>query len=241
MASSDQMLEAYDDIKKICDDVLMKIEVNDSGEARVAGLLLMTIAESYGVVGTLVRTVYGSHAPSHCRSMMESLVNLKLMVDRPGSHLDQMHFQNAHQSLKVTRAFAKDPDVAADANIMGQLDAIQQQHQPTYDALKAKGYEEKKIFKLFGEAKLAPLYIPYSFYCSFTHNQLNILAARHVGKMQILYGQPLQDDVLDMVLGTSISLYGQALLLAPAFTNLSAAELSEMHGAVDARWAALKA
>ncbi|WP_394474794.1 DUF5677 domain-containing protein [Ralstonia mannitolilytica] len=234
------MLEAYDDIKKICDDVLMKIEVKDSGEARVAGLLLMTIAESYGVVGTLVRTVYGSHAPTHCRSMMESLVNLKLMVDRPGSHLDQIHFQNAHQSLKVVRAFAKDPDVAADANIMNALDAIQQEYQPTYDALKAKGYGEKKIFQLFKEAKLEALYISYGFYCTFTHNQLNTLAARHVGEMRFLYGQPLPDDVLEMVLGTSISLYGQALLLAPAFTSLTTAELSAMHGAVDARWAALK-
>lgn len=234
------MLEAFGDIKNLFGELLAKMEIQDSGEARLAGLLLATIAESYCAIGVLCGTPYGSHSPTHCRSMMECFVNLKLLVEDP-SHAEQFQFENARQSMIVLDGFAADADVAADARIMAELDAIRQQHGPVHDRLKAKGLKEKKIFKLFEDAGLKGLYLPYRFLCTFTHNQLNALAGRHVGKGQILLGQPLPDETLKMILGLSISMYAQAFELAPKFSSISADDVKSVHAVVEARWASLPA
>lgn len=241
MATRNDMLAAFGDIKNQFGAVLGEMEIHDSGEARLAGLLLATIAESYCVIGVLCGTPYDSHAPTHCRSMMECFVNLKLLVDDP-SHAEQFRFENARQSMIVLDGFAADAGVAADARIMAELDAIRQQHGPVHDQLKAKGLKEKKIFKLFEDAGLKKdLYLPYRFLCTFTHNQLNTLAGRHVGNGQILLGQPLPDHTLKMLLGLSINMYAQAFQLAPKFSSITAGDVQSVHAAVEARWASLPA
>ena len=238
MATRNEMLTAFGDIKNLFGEVLGKMEIQDSGEARLAGLLLATIAESYCVIGVLGGTPYGSHSPTHCRSMMECFVNLMLLVKNP-THAEQIRFENARQSMVVLNGFAADAGVAADARIMAELDAIRQQHGPVHDELKAKGLKEKKIVKLFEEAGRKDLYLPYRFLCTFTHNQLNTLAGRHVGRGQILLGQPLPDETLKMILGLSIMIYAQALQLAPNFSDIKAVDVTQAHAAADARWSSL--
>jgi hypothetical protein len=98
---------------------------------------------------------------------------------------------------------------------------------------------EKKIIDLFTQAGKKQLYISYRFLCTFSHNQFSTLVARHVGAGQLVLGQPLPADTLEMILSLSISIYGQALGLAPTFSNLTAGEVQAVHDQVDARWAAL--
>lgn len=239
MATTVEVLAAYADIKTLFDRVLMRAEIQDNKPAGMAGLLMATIAESYGAIGVLCGTPYASHSPVHCRAMMESYVNLKLLVDDP-AHADQILFENARQSLKVLRGFAGDAEVAADQTIMAELDAIRQQHSPVFDAYTAQGFREISIFDLFVKAGKKQLYISYRFLCTFSHNQFGTLVARHFDGAQLLMGQPLPAETLEMILSLSVSIYGQALELAPKFSDLTAEDVRVVHEQVNARWDALK-
>jgi hypothetical protein len=136
--------------------------------------------------------------------MLESYVNLKLLIDDP-EHADQIVFENARQSLKVVRGFAGDAEVAADPSMMAQIVGYRQEHTPVYDELTARGLKKKPIFDLFTKAGEKQLYLAYRFLCTFSHNQLSTLVARHAGAGYLIMGQGLPVETLERILALSIT------------------------------------
>lgn len=233
--TAENLLAAADDINDLLEPLLLRARVKDSGEARVAMCLYLTIAELYGAALAVYKSQYQSHAPVLIRSMLESLADLLILVT-DASHLDQMNFENARQMLNVVKAFEGDVDLQKDADAMMTMKSWRDREQPIYESLKTKGVKPKSILDTFRTAGISREYAGYRFLCSFTHVNINALITRHagVGHLRFTYDMPL--ETLRSTLGMAISLYGRAVETLPSYTDIAQIDVVAAINAVDTRW-----
>jgi hypothetical protein len=59
------------------DALLLRANVQDSGEARVSATFLLTIAEQFAAMAYLVEGKFSTHAPILVRSMLDELADLR--------------------------------------------------------------------------------------------------------------------------------------------------------------------
>src|SRR5438270_358498 len=135
MPDSATLLSAAAKISEIFETLLAEMSVQDSGEARVAACLCLTIAELHIAVSAVLRSRAQSHAPVLVRSMHEALADLKNLV-RDSAYVNQMHFDNADQALKTFKGFQDDPDLQSDKGVQNTFAKWIAKEQKTFDGLK---------------------------------------------------------------------------------------------------------
>jgi hypothetical protein len=221
-----KMITAAHAAKKRFDEILRRVRVQDSGEARVSATLCLTISEQFAAALHLIQGGYSTHAPVIVRSMLEGLADLLNLV-KDANYLDQMRFENARADVILFEEFAADPEMQEDKEAIAALTAWKAKAQPIRDELRAKGIKPQGIVDQFKQAGMAQNYVAYRVLCSFSHNQLTTLLARHAaGTFELRYHHEAPEETTASTLTVALSVLCRAIDTLPLFTDLAAAEVT---------------
>jgi hypothetical protein len=239
MTNPNTLLSAAEKIGSMFEALLIEMGVQDSGQARIAACLALTIAELFLGVITLLRSRAPSHAPVLVRSMHEALADLKNLVE-DGRYLNQMRFDNAEQALKIFKGFQVDETMQDEVEAQKTLREWCLKEQKTYDELKAAGFKTLSILDRFKKVGMATEYATaYRFLCSFAHSDMNTLVARHAGYAggrHLRFTDNLPPATLKSVLGLALTLYTRAIDTLPRYTNLPPEKVKAVLDAADSLW-----
>lgn len=137
-ANAKDFFIAGDEIGRLFPDLLGKVQVGDSGEARMKTCLCLTVAELYDAVMAVLKSCAQSHALVLIRSMYETLADLKNLAKDP-RYLDQMRFNDAWQAMKIIEEFENNAELQEDQVAMATVASLHEHEQPVFADLKAKG------------------------------------------------------------------------------------------------------
>lgn len=220
---------------------LFRLNVNDSGEARVAATLCLTIAEQFAGVLHLVRGGFSSHAPILVRSMLEGVADLLNLV-HDANYLDQLHYENARNDALLFDGFMDDPEMKRDAKALATLRAWKAKAQPIRDEFHAKGFRPISAIEKFRRAKIQSTYVAYRTFSAFAHSGLTTLLARHADyRFELRYHDEAPPETTGSALTIAISILCNAFATLPRFTDISENELKQELDAIDAAWTAARA
>ena len=113
MPKLDKILKAARHAKERIDAILLRANVQDSGEARVSATFLLTIAEQFAATVHLIEGEFSTHAPVLVRSMLDELADLRNLVDDP-NYLDHLKFEDARSNVLMVDDFEADSDISSD-------------------------------------------------------------------------------------------------------------------------------
>lgn len=233
------MFDRAERFKVDVDELFGRIEVKDSGEHRVAMMLMLTIAEQYAVALRLFQCGSSSHAPIVLRSMLEALVSLNLLVKDP-KHADQMRFKDASENVRLCDDYINDLDMQQDKEMVELLTKLKAEAENDFKELRAKGFKKKHIADEFELAGIKDNYLAYRVYCGATHNQLTALMARHAGN-PLRYNEEPPESSREAILSCMVTMLVRAVHTLPTYTTAKEAEVTELVDGADEDWKALQA
>lgn len=230
------LLSAAANIGDRFEALLAEARVHDSGEARIAACLCLTIAELHIAVIAVLRSRAQSHAPILVRSMHEALADLKNLVE-DSTYLNQMRFDNADQALKTFKGFKDDPDMQDEQGAQNTLLEWIAKEQGIFDELQKNGFKQLLAAGKFKKAGMVGEYATgYRFLCSYSHSDLNTLIARHAGDRHLRFTDTLSHATLKSVLGMALTVYARAVETLPQYTNLSTEMVKAAIDSADNIW-----
>lgn len=213
-------------------NLVMRANVRTDEDAVIAMALCLTIQELFASVILLTDNGLASHAPSHVRTMLEGLADLRNIAN-DATYIEQMRFDDARTNLKLFERYSAVPGMPQEA--VDRLKEWSGKAQPVFDAGKAKGYKKLRIEDKLKMAGLEQEYVSYSFLCGFAHNQLTALVARHgKAKLRYLYEPPYETMV--GILGLGLSIAGKAIQKVSSFSDLTDADIKVVVDEIDATW-----
>ncbi len=233
-----EKLDAAEEIKKKFEQLVLNVEINDSGEARVAATMLLTVLEQFGAVIHLSRAEYSSHSPIIVRSMLEGLANL-INLCKDANYLDQLRFDNARNNAITFAEYANDTSMQDDPKAIALLNDWRNKEIPIRDKLSAKGLKKQDVIEKFRLAGIQSTYVAYRVFCSFAHNQLTTLMARHVDKLELSYLRDAPAELKQSILNIALSIVSQSINMLPNFSNVDAATVKQTIDEADALWNSL--
>lgn len=234
------MLVAAHNIKAEIDGMLLRAQVQDSGEHRVAATLCLTIAEQFAATLLLIEGGSSSHAPVMVRSMLEGHANLLNLVGN-SAFVDQMRYDNARADIVLFTEYAADPEMQGNTDAQEKLARWKADAEPVRDELEAKGYGKLDVYQRFKKANILSTYVAYRVFCSFAHNQLTTLLARHADRFELRYHAEAPKALTASLLNVAVSILCQAVMTASHYTDLADADLRKVIDAADATWSAAQA
>lgn len=231
-----EMLKVAEKIKQSIEQIIFSANINDLGEARVAASLLLTVVEQFGAVLHLLNNEYSSHSPIIVRSMLEGLANLiNLCNDR--NYLNQLRFDNEKNNELTFKQYAEDPLMKDDPQAIAKLNNWKNIETPIKEELVRKGFKKQDVIDKFRLAGIQSTYIAYRVFCSFTHNQLITLMARHADEEQLNYLKGAPEALKQSILNVALSILCQAINLLPKFSDFDSNDLRKQIDEVDLLWA----
>jgi hypothetical protein len=231
-----KMLSTAHDVKYRFDDLLFRAKVQDSGEARISATICLTIAEQFAAVLCLVEGGHSSHAPIIVRSMLEGLAELLNLVN-DSNYLNQMKFDNARSDVILFEEYSTDPEMQEDAEAIATLAEWKAKAQPIRDMLAARGFQKQGVIEKFKNANILQSYVAYRVLCSYAHNQLTTLIARHAGNLELLYHNDAPPETTASILTIAVSILCQSVNTMHKFTDIPAEELDKAIKVADEIWA----
>lgn len=236
MPDLNKLTKAAHEVKAHYDEMLISASVNDSGEARISATLCLTISEQFAAVLCLIEGGFSTHAPVIQRSMLEGLASLLNLIKNP-NYLDQMNFDSARDDIVLFKECNDDPDIQKNDAGFAALKVSKDKALAVVVELKAKGIMKQKIIDQFKQAGMTSNYIAYRILCSYAHNQLSTLLARHAtSNFELRYHHQPPEESIESTLTCALSLLCRALETLPKFTNLVAADVMRVIDDVDAIW-----
>lgn len=202
MTDTPALLDYAEAILRSAQELIGKMRAPTSAPGRPRVALFLTIAEQYESAIRLGRAGMGTHGAVHVRSMLEALVSMNLLATRP-DYVDQMHFEKIRGEKKLYESLLKNHDLADEqkAGLQARLTASE----AAYAELRAKGLQPKKITDDFSAAGLAEFIAPYIVLCTFSHNDLVSLAARHQGDTGMTYKAVVPDDLMQSIYSVAMA------------------------------------
>lgn len=237
MSDIDNMLSKGRKVKAVTDDLILSIRVADSGESRVATTICMTIAEQFAATLYMVEGGFSSHSPILVRSMLEGLADLTNLVS-DASYLDQLRHDNAHNDAALYKDYADDPGMQNDIEAIESIVARKDVAISIRDELRSAGFKKLSVIEKFKLADIMPSYVAYRVFCSFAHNQLSTLLARHTGDFNINYHVEAPKEMTVGILDIAVSILMHALATLPKATNLTEADLERLTDEINEIWSA---
>lgn len=235
MLDISKMLLVSHKVKSSFDEILFTANVQESGEARISAHLYLTISEQFAAVLHLIEGGHSSHAPIIVRSMLEGLASLCNLVSDP-AYLEQMKFDNARSDVILFTEYAANPSMQDDKEAIAKLRSWKDQAQPLLDELKTKGYKKQELIEKFKKANMLENYVAYRVFCSFAHNQLTTLNARHAGKFELRYHEEAPQETTASVMVVAISILCRAFETLSKFTDLHSDVLAKAISDADKVW-----
>lgn len=239
MADIQKMLSRAEQFIESVDELFGRVEVKNSGEHRVAMMLMLTISEQCSVVLQIFRCGSSSHAPIVLRSMLEALMSLSLLLKDP-KYADQMRFKDASENVRLCDDYIKDLDTQQDKEMVESLTKLKAEAEKDLKELQAKGFKKKQIADEFELAGIKDNYLAYRVYCGATHNQLAALMARHAGK-PLRYRQESPESSTVAILSCMMSMLVRAVHTLPAYTTTKDVEVTDLVNKIDEDWKAFQA
>ena len=138
-----------------------------------------------------------------------------------------MRFENARNDVILFQEYANDPEMQKDSEAIAKLTEWKAKAEPIRESLHAKGYRTQSKLNKFKQANIFHDYVAYRVFCSFAHNQLTTLIARHAGNFELNYHSEGAPEMTASTLTVAVSILCQAIAALPKFTNVSAAELDQ--------------
>ena len=235
MSELGDLVKAAKVAKALVDQTLFKAIVVDSGEARVAAALCLSISEHFSATLCLIEGRHTAQGAIIVRSMLEGLADLLNLVRDPG-HLNQMRFENARSDVTLFDDFGFDTSIIGNSKITEKLTEWRAKALPIRDELRSKGYKRQTVVQKFKSAEIQTDYIAYRVFCSFAHNQLTTLIARHAGPAVLRYHDDVPEETVKSILTVSLAILCKAVNVLPNFTDIDALELTSTLNHVDAIW-----
>jgi hypothetical protein len=230
-----KMLAAAHEMKRQFDEMFFRANVQDSGEERVSATLCLTIAEQFAAALHLIDGGFSSHAPIIVRSMLEGLASLLNLVNDP-RYLDQMRFDNARSNIILFDEYAADPGMQDNKEALSTLASWKEQDEPIRDDLVAKGFKRQDVIEKFKKANILENYVAYRVFCSFAHNQLTTLIARHAGHFELRNHSEAPAELIVGLLNVAASILCQSVVTISNYTDLSEEEVQRAVDAADVAW-----
>lgn len=220
------------------DVILLKAIVSDSGEARVAASLCLSIAEQFAATILLVEGQHSAQAAIIVRSMLEGLADLLNLVRDP-KYLDQMRLENAQSDVVLFKGFLDDNSIREDLTAIKTLNAWRAKALPIRDQLRSEGLGRQQVKQKFKAAGIQSEYNAYRVLCSFAHNQLTTLIARHAGPAVLRYHGDLPEETIKSILSVALAILCKAINALPKFTDVEALEVTTTLDRIDVMWGRL--
>src|ERR1700693_1927342 len=166
-----KMIAAANESRGRFDEIIWRMKVLDSGEARVSATLCLTISEQFGAALHLIESGFSTHAPIIVRSMLEGLASLLNLVNDP-NYVDQLKFEDARSNVVLFKEYADVPDMKENKEAIATLKAGEDRAQQVLGELEAKGLKPQstKIGDKLKKANMEHDYVAYRVLCSFAHN-----------------------------------------------------------------------
>jgi hypothetical protein len=123
-------------------------------------------------------------------------------------------------------------------------DAIQTLHEwreravPLRKEFEAKGLKAQDAISKFKQAGITDNYVAYRVLCSFAHNQLTTLIARHAGLTDLNYKAEAPWVLTKGILSIAVNILCRSMMNLSKFTNLTEADLKAIADEIDVKWAA---
>jgi Family of unknown function (DUF5677) len=236
MPDLSKMIKTAHEVKERLDKLLLRANVQDSGEARVSATLCLTISEQFAAALHLIEGGFSTHAPVIVRPMLEGLATLLNLTKDP-RYLDQIRFDSARADVTLFEEYTADPEMREDKDALATLAAWKDKAVPIRDALKLQGIKPLGIVEQFKRAGMLQNYVAYRVFCSFSHNQLTTLISRHAGDFELRYHHEAPPETTESVLTVALSVLCRAFETLPKFTDLLASEVTSSLDDADEIWA----
>lgn len=217
------------------DEVIFRAAVSDNGESRVGTKMFLTISEQFAAMLTLIAGGHSSQSPILVRSMLEGMANLVCLAMDP-AYVDQIRYEDAKSNSILFTEYMAAPDMDPDA--IQTLTEWNEKAQSVRKELGAKGFKPVDLPKKFRQAGIAENYVAYRVFCSFAHNQLTTLMARHAGHFELKYQAEAPAELTKGILSVAVSILCRSMMNLPKFTNLAENELKAIADEIDAQWTA---
>lgn len=236
MANIPELLEvAYAAAAKV-DEVILRAKVNDNGESRVGATLFLSISEQFAATLDLIAGGRSSQAPILVRSMLEGMANLVCLAMDP-AYLDQIRYEDVRSNSILFTEYMAVPDMDTDA--IQTLQEWSDQAVPLRKEFEAKGFRVQDAIGKFKQAGITDNYVAYRVFCSFAHNQLTTLIARHAGHFELKYRAEATPELTKGILSVAISILCRSMMNLPKFINQTQGDLNVIADEIDARWTAV--
>lgn len=162
--------------------------------------IFLTMVEQLEATLILTQAGLASHGATHVRAMLEALVALRLLGDKP-QHVEQMQYEQLRGERRLYERVLKFPGLLGDHRkvIEAQLASCLERIQPLHD----KNVRPVQLIDQFEHAGVAELAGPYTMLCSFAHNDLAALALRHQGEKGMTLRAGDKHDLVIMVLSAA--------------------------------------
>ncbi|MBW8364630.1 MAG: hypothetical protein K0M39_08750 [Rhizobium sp.] len=214
--------------------LIYRASVNDSGEARIAATLCLTIFEQFHATLCLIDNGFATHAPGPIRSMLEGLADLVNLTNQP-AYLNQLHYENAAENIKLFREYAALP--GQENEVTQKLEYWKQQAEQVKHELAEKVNKGLKTRDKLDKAGLIEQYVTYRVLCGFIHPNMTSLIARHADVQPILrYRDAAAPEVITMLLDITVELLGHAVQTLPRFTDLTVDDIETAVADAKQQW-----
>ena len=223
-------------LKKKFDDLLFRVKVNDSGEARVATAMVLTISEEFAAFLCLVEGNFSSHEPIMVRSMLEGLANLINLVN-DATNLNQIRFENARSDVTLFEEYEAFPEMQNEKEAIARLKTWADLAHPIRYSLKGSVAQKQRIDEKFKLAGIQQNYVSYRILCSFAHNQLTTLIARHAGSFEMRYYAAAPEATTVSMINIATSILCQAISRLSKLTTLPEADVDMVLQSANQDWA----
>ena len=174
---------------------------------RLRVALFLSIAEQFEACAQLLRAKMATHAATHVRSMLETLVNMNLLGLKE-NYVEQMRYKHLKGQKKLLESVRNSEYFPDDSKRIAQK--MLDECAPDFDKKHKSGLRPRQIADEMAEAELSDFMPPYLMLCGFTHSDIGVLALRHQGEDTLIYMAPLDDDITTSIFLTAIKVIVQA-------------------------------
>lgn len=233
-----EYLHISDQIHADLESLIVKSRPPKSGPDRLRVDLVLTIAEQFEATLLLAKAQMTTHSATHVRSMIEALVAMKMLeIEIDSGYVDRMQYEKLRGELRVYKGIFADPNMPENEK---------QQIKERYDIcnseienFRAAGHKPKKISDDLGAAKLWYLVGPYSMMCAFSHNDLAVLAERHVGENGMIYKQEDSPVLVESVVSIALRVLMDATNQFGTIANFPDGHFDLRFKAMNQKWASI--
>jgi hypothetical protein len=207
-------------------EALSKASIRDTHEAKVAAFLAATIHDAFEAITILCGSAAESQVPLLARALLEAHVDLQNVCGDPQFSI-HLHLASELAAKKLWNSVLTIiPDSNESREHLQEARNHVQYADKTILELKAERAKRMQVAEKFATPHVDPgTYWLYTLLCSPAHNDLNSLLDRFGDEGQVKLRARLSDASYFAALSISATAVLNTIILIPAYTDLTVAEV----------------